>query len=71
MRLLYLAWRHGGHDPYRLYNMLDEDYRPLGKPDAEPLPPHAPRRLRNVVYAFALVTHQEEAERMLASVPRA
>lgn len=26
---MYLAWRYGGADPYRLYNSLDEDYRPL------------------------------------------
>lgn len=26
---MYLAWRYGGADPYRLYNGLDEGYRPL------------------------------------------
>lgn len=31
--MLFLAWRYGGEDPYKLYNGLDADYRPLGHPD--------------------------------------
>lgn len=59
MRLLYLAWKHGGHDPYRLFNELDEDFRPLERPDREPMPPPFPDRLRRVVYAFASIAEFE------------
>jgi hypothetical protein len=44
---LYLAWRHGGADPYRLYNALDGEYRPLAGdacPDCEGLGRHVRRR---------------------------
>jgi hypothetical protein len=64
MRLLYLAWKHSGLDPYRLFNSLREDYRPLEDPAAEPLPPPHPERLRNVVYAFAAFAEREALERL-------
>ena len=62
MRLLYLAWKHSGTDPYRLFNSLDESYRPLERPDREPLTPPHPERLRNVVYAFAACAERESFE---------
>lgn len=62
MFLLYLAWRYGGHDPYRLYNRLREDYRPLEDPSAEPCPPPNPARLASVIYAFANHARIEEYE---------
>jgi hypothetical protein len=61
MRLLYLAWRHGGHDPYRLYNALDENYVPMD--GGEPRPPRHPDRLRAVIYGFAETASIEEAKR--------
>lgn len=53
--MLFLAWLHGGEDPWRLYNMLDADYRPLWKPDAAPMRPKTPTRLRAFMYACAQV----------------
>lgn len=70
MRLLYLAWKHGGHDPYRLFNGLDESYRPLERPQEEPLPPPHPERLRNVIYAFAMFADKEAAELALVGMGR-
>lgn len=62
MRLLYLAWKHSGADPYRLFNALRDDYRPLERPEREPLPPPYPERLRNVIYAFATFAEREAYE---------
>jgi hypothetical protein len=57
MRLLYLAWKHAGACPYRLFNRLDADYRPLeGGP---PLRPPRPHRLAAVVYGFAQLAEEE------------
>lgn len=64
MRLLYLAWKHAGSCPYRLFNLLRDDYRPLEDPSREPLPPPHPERLRNVLYAFAACAEREEVERV-------
>jgi hypothetical protein len=60
--LLYLAWKHGGHDPYRLYNGLDDDYRPIEDSEKPVMPPPDPRKLRNVIYGFATFAHQETVE---------
>lgn len=57
MHALWLAWRHGGHDPYCLYNSLGPDYRPVGGGDPRP-PPH-PWRLKMVLYAFAMEAQKE------------
>lgn len=62
MRLLYLAWKHGGHDPYRLFNRLRDDYRPLEDPAGEPLPPPHPERVANVIYAFAVAAERDAVE---------
>jgi hypothetical protein len=63
------VWRYGHEDPYRFYNRLDADYYPLGlnefeKWTSEPLPPPEPRRLRNVIYGFAIFAEQQELERV-------
>jgi hypothetical protein len=42
-----------GVDPYRLYNSLDEQYRPLHQPGADPRPPQFPERVRAFTYAVA------------------
>lgn len=47
-----------GADPYRLYNGLGDDYRPLGQPDAEPRPPQFPERVRAFVYACAMYARE-------------
>lgn len=48
-----LAWRYGGEDPWRLYNALDADYRPLEHPERPPMRPRYPTRLRSFMYACA------------------
>jgi hypothetical protein len=50
---LWAAWRFGGEDPWRLYNMLDPDFRPVGASDLPPVRPRHPRRLKAFVYACA------------------
>jgi hypothetical protein len=57
-RLLFLAWLHGGEDPYRLYHGLDEHWRPRSDPDGEPRPPQFPERQRALIFAFASVAHE-------------
>lgn len=59
-RAVYLAWKHGGEDPYRLYNMLDAGYRPVEGGD--PRPPLNPARLRYFIYGCALAAFEEDAE---------
>lgn len=65
--MLYAAWKHGGEDPYRLYHSLGPDYRPWDLPDAEPLPPASGKRVRNLIYAFALYAHEETIDHLVAS----
>jgi hypothetical protein len=52
--MLFLAWRYGKEDPYRLYNGLDADYRPLGHPEEVSRPPQYPTRLRHFLYGAGL-----------------
>ena len=61
-QLLFLAWRYGGNDPYRTYNGLDEDYRPLGHPEEAPRPPIFPSRVRHFVYGCGLVAIANEGK---------
>ncbi len=49
---MWAAWHYGGEDPYRLYNMLDVDYRPVGNPEAAPRPPRYPDRLQRFMYGL-------------------
>lgn len=56
--MLFFTWKASGTDPYRLYNGLDESYRPLGQPDAEPRPPRFPERLRTFLYACGMYAHE-------------
>jgi hypothetical protein len=58
---LFLAWRYGGEDPYRTYNGLDMDYRPLGRPQESPHPPTYPSRLRMFLYGCGLVAQETES----------
>src|SRR5204863_7664373 len=60
-RLLYTAWRYGGHDPYRLYNSLSDTYVPFGGGPPK-LPPY-PSRVRAVILGFAQVAAEEDAKR--------
>lgn len=55
-----LAWRYGSEDPYRLFNMLDAEYRPWAGGD--PRPPARPGRVRAFIYACAQVAAEEEAK---------
>jgi len=67
--MLFLAWRYGGEDPYRLYNGLDGNFRPLGYPEADPAPPRYPTRLRHFLYGCGLYALEGEAK--LASARQA
>lgn len=49
-------------DPYRVYNGLDGDYRPLGHPDEPPRPPTYPSRLRHFLYGCGLYAMETEAK---------
>jgi hypothetical protein len=60
--LLYLAWKHGGHDPYRMFHNLDDNYYPM-RGGGERMPPPYPARLRAVIYGFAMVA-EEDAVKM-------
>jgi hypothetical protein len=60
--MLFLAWRYGGEDPYKTYNGLDADYRPLGHPDQEPRLPRYPSRLRHFLYGAGLFAAEIEAK---------
>jgi hypothetical protein len=64
-----LAWRYGREDPYRLYNMLDANYKPWG--GGNPRPPLHPTRLRAFLYACAEVAAEEEAKLAGGRVSRA
>jgi hypothetical protein len=48
---LWAAWHFGGEDPWRLYNLLGADYRPIGAPDRDAIRPKNPRRLKAFMYA--------------------
>jgi len=60
--MLFLAWRYGGDDPYRTYNGLGEDYRPLGHPELPAHPPRYPTRLRHFVYGCGLFAAEHDAK---------
>jgi hypothetical protein len=57
---VYLAWRYGGEEPYRLYNSLDSEYVPIE--GGERTPPLYPARLRYFIYGCAVAAFEEEAE---------
>lgn len=59
--MLFLAWRYGHGEPYRIYNGLDRDYRPLGHPEQPARPPLFPSRLRHFVYGCGLYASELEA----------
>lgn len=56
--MLYLAWKHGGADPYRTFN------------GARAPDPAWPSRVRNFIYACAELAQEEEAERTQAMIGR-
>ena len=47
---MYLAWRYGNEDPYRLYH--------FGMPEADQPPPY-PSRVRAFIYACAVIAQEE------------
>jgi hypothetical protein len=60
--MLFYVWKASGADPYKLYNSLGDDYRPLAVPDAEPRPPQFPERVRTFIYACGLRVRELERE---------
>lgn len=56
-RRMYLAWEHGGEDPWTYWHDLDGQGRPRGLPDAELVLPQFPARQHGVRMALALVKH--------------
>lgn len=56
--MLFYTWKASGQDPYRLYNGLDDDYRPMGDPSAERRPPQFPERVRAFIYACAMYARE-------------
>lgn len=61
--MLFHAWRVSGADPYRLYNGLDEQYRPLHNPQLAARPPQFPERVRAFVYACGQYARELEMKR--------
>lgn len=49
---LWTAWHYGGKDPFRLYRMLDDDYRPMWNPSLEAERPRYPERVRRFMYGL-------------------
>jgi hypothetical protein len=49
---LWTAWHYGGEEPFRLYRMLDENYRPIWNPALEPEFPRHPQRVRHFIYGL-------------------
>jgi len=64
MRLLYACWKHTGGRmcPFRTHHVLGEDYRRLDDPDAPPVRPSDPRRVRNILLAFAACAEEEQID---------
>jgi hypothetical protein len=54
---LYLAWRYGNEDPYRLYH--------LGTPAADQPPPY-PGRVQAFIYACAMQAREDHIEELKA-----
>ena len=63
--MLWCAWRFGGSDPFRLFNGLDDAYRPLdtGRGDSPRRPAH-PSRVRSFMYAAALVAAERHGDEL-------
>jgi len=50
------VWHYGGGDwtlPWRVYHGLDEQFRPVDKPDSPPHPITNVARYRRMIYGFA------------------
>lgn len=55
--MLYLAWKFGGEDPFRLYFGLDGDYVPWS--GGPPVRPAYPDRIRKLIYGFGIQAQDE------------
>lgn len=58
---LWAIWDVTGHDPYRVFNSLDDEYRPVegGGPS---FPPPYPDRVQSVIYAFARFSQERKED---------
>jgi hypothetical protein len=59
---VWAAWRYGGEDPWRLFNMLDSGYRPLRDPERPAFRPARPSRVRAFMYACGRVALKIEGK---------
>lgn len=55
--MLYLAWKYGGHDPFKLYMGLGVDNVPWS--GGPPVFPKRPDRIRSLIYGFAMQAEDE------------
>jgi hypothetical protein len=69
-RGLYLAWRYGGADPFRLYHGLDDDYRPLEDPSLPAIRPVRPQSVTAFIYACGVRAYKEHVEFALVGVQK-
>jgi hypothetical protein len=65
--MLYLAWRFGGHDPYKLFYGMDDFYRLPGSDES--IPPGTDR-VKWLIYGFAELAEEDESARAGAQVAR-
>ena len=56
--LLFLAWQHGGADPWQLWHLLDAQDRPLHALETGPKLPEFPERQRALILAWGAVAHE-------------
>lgn len=52
---MFCAWRYGNEDPWKTYNFLGADFRPVWDPKLPPVRPKNPTRLRSFMYACGSV----------------
>lgn len=69
-RLLYLAWRYGGADPFRTYHGLAPNYVPfLELADEEPRP-RLPLPFRQRMFLYGMSIQANEEAQKLAGATR-
>lgn len=49
-----------------MFNGLDHDYRPTGRPEGDAMPPAYPQRVKAFVYGCGLFAEEEAVDRLKA-----